>query len=389
MHWLEASEIAFGLLVEGKIPESKVLPEKFYPPYDEGVRAYKNGQNTREDLTQLIGINSMQASHSAVESMNGLGKVNDWIHILEQSAARYQAGERFENYAKKLKRGNEVDWGKITEISKKAQNSEDIDFYTPLSQVTPEGVPFIRTGWPPLDEHMGGLPKTGLVIIGGRPKTGKTYLKTKLSACYVKEHPDKVVANHTLEMLKGQISQRYADTEELTQEQKDRILLRDLPDSPEKVINIASTIENLGMIIIDFADLMITGETTESAMSHIYRTLMLGAKELQCTIILLAQLSGDKGGIPRPNQVRWTRLAEALAYMVLMTYNPNTDYHAEKEEHILPIRPNMAYLCCWLSRGGSKIHKSDFPGAIQIAFKGDKGWGSKTKSTSWYPLNES
>jgi len=83
-----------------------------------------------------------------------------------------------------------------------------------------------------------------------------------------------------------------------------------------------------------------------------------------------------------------TRLAEAFAYMVLMTYNPNTDYHAEKDEHILPIRPNMAYLCCWLSRGGSKTHKTDFPGAIQIAFRGDKGWGSKTKSTSWYPLNE-
>jgi replicative DNA helicase len=263
-----------------------------------------------------------------------------------------------------------------------------------LSEIEAGEVPFKETGFTAIDEHLGGLPIVGQVIVAAPPGTGKTTFMTGLASCWVKKNPMDSVAIFTLEMMKAEIKLRFNETSNLSIEEQGRIQINDAIISPEEVVSKASTIENLGLVCIDFADLLIKGETTESTMAHIYRTFMLGAKQLGCPVVLLSQLNrGYSGGIPRPNDIRYTGLAEALAWMILMLYNPSTDWFGEedtqnnKNNKNLPIREGTSYIICWKSRGGFRKHKDDSPGAIQLQFKGERGWRTNDAGR-WFSLRK-
>lgn len=118
---------------------------------------------------------------------------------------------------------------------------------------------------------------------------------------------------------------------------------------------------------------------------------MIGAKQLHIPIILLSQLSYKyQGGLPHPDHLRYTSLAKALAWMIIMLYNPSSDFYEEDSgvADMLPIVEDKAYMILWKVRGGFRKHINDSPGAIQIAFRGDKGWGDKTSERSWYSLKK-
>jgi replicative DNA helicase len=200
----------------------------------------------------------------------------------------------------------------------------------------------------------------------------------KFATSFAKQHKEKVVAVFSIEMMLKEIAGRFREISKLPKSIEERIYLDDMPVSPEEAINKASTIEDLGLMIIDFADLMIRGETNESSMSHIYRELALGAKSLGIPVILLSQLSYKyKGGIPRVYALRYTSLAKALAWMILMIYNPNRDYYDEQDVNLLPVVEDHSYIIVWKVRGGFRKHLSESPGAIQIPFRGDRGWHPK------------
>jgi hypothetical protein len=116
---------------------------------------------------------------------------------------------------------------------------------------------------------------------------------------------------------------------------------------------------------------------------------MFGAKQLHCPIVALAQLSGNyQGGVPRPQYLRYTRLAEALAWQIIMLYNPSEDYFADDtDSDLLPIVDGFGYAICWKVRGGFRKHKGESPGAISIPFKGSKGWHPKDEGR-WFSLRK-
>jgi replicative DNA helicase len=209
----------------------------------------------------------------------------------------------------------------------------------------------------------------------------------KFATCFAKTHKKKTVAVFSIEMMLKEIAGRFREISKLSKDVESRILLDDVPVTPEEAINKASTLEDLGLMIIDFADLMIRGETTESSMAHIYRTLAIGAKALRIPIILLSQLSYKyTGGIPRPDHLRYTSLAKALGWMIAMIYNPNKDFYEEKDVTVLPAIENRSYVILWKIRGGFRKHLNESPGAIQVPFKGNRGWSDK--DGRWYSLSK-
>jgi replicative DNA helicase len=209
-----------------------------------------------------------------------------------------------------------------------------------------------------------------------------------LAGCYATAHPDEQVAIFTLEMMKQEIALRFKEVSHLPKEVMERIQINDSILTPEEVVSKASSFEHLGLVCVDFADLLIKGETTESTMAHIYRTFMLGAKQLSCPIVLLSQLNrGYSGGIPRPTDIRYTGLAEALAWMILMLYNPSNDFFGGEEDDTLSIVDGTAYIICWKIRGGFRMHPDDSPGAIQIPFRGSRGW-KIDNSGRWFSLKK-
>lgn len=393
-NWIANSEIVGGMIMDKRISDNSVRPEIFHPSIVNLVKYYKSGITAPEELIERVGVATVQACLQASERINGIGECANWIQMLEQSAHNDDAANKMERFAKKLKRGETVDWSKFSNLVSKAQIGLSKDLI-PLSDVERKRVPFVQTGWKPIDHHLGGLPEVGMILVGGNPGVGKTTWMLKLASKFVKKHPIKKVAIFSIEMVLSELSMRLDEVENLTNQQQERIILCEKPISPEEAINKASTIDDLGLMCTDFADLMIRGETTESSMAHIYRTYMIGAKQLRVPNVLLSQLNRNyTGGIPRPNHIRYTGLAEALAWMIIMLYNPNIDYFAEDKEknrgYELQIVDECAYMICWKIRGGFREHPDDNPGAILTPFRGDKGWGEYTNRPEgkWFSLRK-
>ena len=386
--WQDASEVVTGLILEKRLSLNAVRPELFFGEYKNLVQHMKDGVTEPEDLILKSGLMPFNAALDAAKSLNGAGEVADWVSILEQSAVGYNVGRKLEKLGRNFQNGDDVDWGQVKSLLSKSQEGIHTDFM-PLSEVEGGQVNFIPSWWRPFDTHIGGYPEAGLIVMAGNPGVGKTTNMIKLASKFAETHLDKKVAVFSIEMLLKELAGRFREVTNLDKSIEDRILLDDVPVSPEQAINKASTIDRLGLMIIDFADLMIKGDTTESAMAHIYRTLAIGAKQLRIPIILLAQLNRQyQGGIPRVRHIRYTSMAEALAWMIIMLYNPSNDFYADEDEAMegLPIIEDRAYMVVWKVRGGFRKHKDDCPGAIQIPFRGDKGWSDKPGR--WYSLKK-
>ena len=386
--WQDASEVVTGLILEKRLSINSVRPEQFFGEFRTLIQNIKDGITEPEDLILKSGLMPFNAALDAAKSLNGAGEVADWVAILEQSAVGYNVGRKLEKLGRNFQNGDDVDWGQVKSLLSKSQEGIHTDFM-PLSEVEGGQVNFIPSGWRPFDTHIGGYPEAGLIVMAGNPGVGKTTNMIKLASKFAETHLDKKVAVFSIEMLLKELAGRFREVTNLDKSIEDRILLDDVPVSPEQAINKASTIDRLGLMIIDFADLMIKGDTTESAMAHIYRTLAIGAKQLRIPIILLAQLNRQyQGGIPRVRHIRYTSMAEALAWMIIMLYNPSNDFYADEDEAMegLPIIEDRAYMVVWKVRGGFRKHKDDCPGAIQIPFRGDKGWSDKPGR--WYSLKK-
>ena len=384
----DVSEIVAGMILTKRKSPNEVRPEIFFGVYSDLIKLYKGGVTQTEDLVTKVGLDTIQTALHAVESVNGLGD-SDWVKILEKTASNNLASIRLEKRGRKGQAGDEIDWAEIRKIMREAQANVGAS-YVPLLDVEPGEVPFIQSGWNPIDYHLGGIPEVGVIVVGGHPGVGKTSFMGRMAGQFARQYPDKVVAIHSIEMILRELAMRFQEIDVLPDKVKSRILLDETPIQPEELITRAATIENLGIVFVDFLDLMVV-ENSESAYAHVYKTLMFGAKQLHCPIVALAQLSGNyQGGIPRPQYLRYTRLAEALSWMIIMLYNPSEDYFADdnhKDNEILPITDKKGYAVCWKVRGGFRKHKDESPGAIMIPFKGSKGWHPDERG-KWFSLRK-
>lgn len=399
-NWKDASEIVMGLILKNELSENAVRPDILYPPYDGVMRAIKRGNWTIESLIEICGVGPISAALESINHLNGTRTSVDWIRVLEMSNATYVAGSELEQIAKKLMKNDNVDLSKLHVIAQKAQAGEGK--LTSAASVVAREVPFILSGYAPLDREMGGIPEVGLITVGGATKSGKTSWIIRVIFDFLKQHPDKYICFFSIEMLKEELKMRMKEVEpncervdeetgEIIQDERlSRILIQDGPTTPEQIASIASQVDNLGAVVIDFADLMIQGEASESKYASMYVTLMLAAKSLHCPIFLLAQFNRQyTGNLPRPNFLRYTGLAEALSWMLITLWNPEISYHVgddDDEDMELPILEGHAYIIVWLCRGGFRLHPNDSPGAIAVPFNGRRGW--HPNRGSWYSLRK-
>lgn len=378
----DITEIVCGLVINGKIQANSVDTRYLMAPYDniiETIKANKGNVKT-EKLIEVVGLMPVQAAIQACDAINGLQA--DWLELLKGAYVRQEVGSFMEKTGRKLMQGKDVDVSKIVEMTNRIMTNTGS--LIRMSEIQTTKKRFVLTGWDAIDYHLGGIP-TGLVTVAAPPKTGKTSFMLKLCMSFAKKQVNKNVVIFTIEMDNNELVCRCQDLDpEFPVEAQARIhLCEDILDVKE-IANKAATVENVGLICIDFADLMIDGEADPGKMETIYRTLAILAKQLKVPVVLLAQLSGSyQGGIPRPMHIRWTRLAEAMSHMLLMLYAPSRDYFAEKDKKLVPV-PGMSYICAWLSRGGFKKHPG--PGAIMLPWTGRGGWG--LGKGRWFSLSD-
>ena len=231
-----------------------------------------------------------------------------------------------------------------------------------------EGIVGVPTGLTDLDDRLGGLHKSDLVIIAGRPSMGKTALATNIAFYAAKKIQDEgkksSIAFFSLEMSSEQLSTRILAEQSriksndirrgrISEEQFDKFIetsknITELPlyidETPAISIaalsNRARRIKRkygLDMVVVDYIQLMSSSNYREGRVqeiSEITQGLKALAKELSVPVLALSQLSravehrDDKK--PQLADLRESGSIEQDADVVMFVYREA--YYPERKE---------------------------------------------------------
>lgn len=187
----------------------------------------------------------------------------------------------------------------------------------------------VASGYKDLDELTSGFQEADLIVIAGRPSMGKTSLAMNIAenaavgknvpvAIFSMEMPGEQLAMRMMASL-GRINAHKIRTGKLDDEDWPRLTsaVSMLSETPIYIDDTAGLTpvelrararrlhreHKLGMIVIDYLQLMQTGESTENRateISNITRSLKNLAKELNVPVVVLSQL--NRSLEQRPNK---------------------------------------------------------------------------------------
>ena len=194
------------------------------------------------------------------------------------------------------------------------------DRLTELAQ-SDSAIPGLSTGLRDLDSKINGLNKSDLLLVAARPAMGKSAFALNLGVNVAKAYK-KTVAIFNLEMSREQLAMRLLASESFIDMQKlatgklsdeewgklamaaaslsqTDIRIDDNPSVTVADINAkCRRIENLGLVIIDYLQLMTSsgygkssGDNRVTVVGEISRALKIMAKELNIPVVCLSQLS--------------------------------------------------------------------------------------------------
>ena len=222
------------------------------------------------------------------------------------------------------------------------------------------GIVGTPTGFGDLDTKLSGLKRGTLIVVGARPAMGKTSFVLNI-ASHVAGREHKPVLLFSLEMGHDEIASRIMSAEarvnakdmgdgrinlhDLGKLQKTKVRLHDMPlwidDNPNpSIIDIRSRARRLqrkagalGLVVVDYLQLM-TGrhraESRQVEVAEISRGLKILARELQCPVIGVSQLSrgleGRQDKHPMLSDLRESGSIEQDADVVVFLYRDEV-YH--------------------------------------------------------------
>lgn len=259
-----------------------------------------------------------------------------------------------------------------------------------------ETVPGYFSGLPDLDEITGGFQAGDLIILAARPSMGKTALALNIGQFIAENYPE-TVAIFSLEMSRHQLVYRLLSgiTKYSTQTIRNGKLTNDqwvtlshavarvsemrlsIDDTcgvtisaiRQKLTDLSQRHQNLSVVMIDYLQLLSgeSGENRTAELSQITRGLKIIAREFNCALVCLSQLSRavESRSDKRPilSDLRDSGSIEQDADQVLMLYrddyyNPNSDRSGETEIGIVKNRNGPVGSCSLLFDKYSTTFKS-------------------------------
>lgn len=250
--------------------------------------------------------------------------------------------------------------------------------YTNKSDVTG-----ITTGFKDLNKKINGLQRTDLILIAARPAMGKTAFSLNLVQNAALKG-DASVAVFSLEMSKEQLVQRMLSSQSSVEIKKNKTgtlndndwpriidamaVLSDakihIDDTPGiKISELRSKCrklkieKGLDLVLIDYLQLMEgegNNESRQQEISKISRSLKILAKELNCPVVALSQLSRapEQRADHRPmlSDLRESGAIEQDADIVMFLYRDEY-YHADSESknigEVIIAKIDMVKLVLW------------------------------------------
>lgn len=242
-----------------------------------------------------------------------------------------------------------------------------------------QGITGVRTGFKQQDKLTGGFQPGNLIILAARPGMGKTALMLCWALNMVTLF-DEMVLIFSLEMTAKELMKRlisvytgievrkisrgeFVDADWGMFNSRIESLLNDkliIVDDVREIRAIRNRTKkermkgDIGCIIIDYLQIAEgKGQSREQEISYISRQSKHLAKEINCPVIALSQLSRDvekRGGDKRPklSDLRESGAIEQDADMVGFLYRPG--YYKLDEEY-----PGESYLCWEKNRHGGVI----------------------------------
>ncbi len=240
----------------------------------------------------------------------------------------------------------------------------------PLDQSAP-----VMTGYNDLDELLGGMQRSDMLILGARPGLGKSALAINVSLNAARQGA--AVGIFSLEMSREQLALRIlagdaeVDAHRLrlglyTEAEEQRIIdsignLSDLPvyidDTPfqgimemrSKARRLSISPDGLDLLIVDYLQLVQgrsqgrVGENRVQEISEISRSLKGIARDLRVPIITCSQLSrvveGRPGHRPLLSDLRDSGSIEQDADIVMFIYREDVYYTEDEWQQHFPDRP--------------------------------------------------
>ena len=231
-----------------------------------------------------------------------------------------------------------------------------------------EGIVGVPTGLTDLDDRLGGMHNSDLLIIAGRPSMGKTALATNIAFHAAKKLQEKgtksSIAFFSLEMASEQLSTRILAEQSriksndirrgrISEEQFDKFIetsknISELPlyidETPAISIAAMSNrarrikrLHGLDLVVVDYIQLMSAANTRDGRVqeiSEITKGLKALAKELSVPVLALSQLSRavEHRDIKKPqlSDLRESGSIEQDADVVMFVYREA--YYLEKLE---------------------------------------------------------
>lgn len=280
---------------------------------------------------------------------------------------------------------NEAKSGRMTTLN---QSLKEVikDMQNPARK--PGEIGGLPSGYHKLDEYLLGLQPGQMIVIAGRPGSGKTALGINIAvnACLETKLP---IAIFSLEMQAKELSIRILSYRARVENRKFKMKTFDamdmqniaramnelsempiqindsgavtLPDIQSQCRKIKAE-RGLGMIVIDYLQLMKSHSNTpsrEQQISEISRGVKMMAKELECPVIVLSQLNREAekdGKRPSTSQLRESGAIEQDADVIMLVYRQDLNNFDNPT--------NIAEIIIGKNRAGSQ-------GVVQLAWKGE------------------
>lgn len=239
-----------------------------------------------------------------------------------------------------------------------------MDVYDKLGELAQNQgkIPGMPSGFYGIDNFLNGFKDSDLVLLAARPGMGKTSAALNF-AVNAARNKEKAVVIFSLEMSNEQLAMRLISSESFVDSKKlqtgllgedewvsiahasselsgMKIYLDDTSGItvPEMKAKCRRLGDELGMVVIDYLQLMSTGRRSDNRVqevSEISRSLKIMAKELNVPVLCLSQLSrgpeqrGDGDRRPRLADLRESGAIEQDADVVLFIYRD--DYYTKEE----------------------------------------------------------
>lgn len=239
-----------------------------------------------------------------------------------------------------------------------------MDVYDKLGELAKNQgkIPGMPSGFYGIDSALNGFKDSDLILLAARPGMGKTSAALNF-AVNAARNGEKAVVIFSLEMSNEQLAMRLISSESFVDSKKlqtgllgedewvsiahassglssMKIYLDDTSGItvPEMKAKCRRLGDELGMIVIDYLQLMSTGKRSDNRVqevSEISRSLKIMAKELNVPVLCLSQLSrgpeqrGDGDRRPRLADLRESGAIEQDADVVMFIYRD--DYYTKEE----------------------------------------------------------